>query len=197
MSKFKRKNRTQESVKMRTVIFTLSSVMKMPEMVKKYRRTEVDALFAELFVKDYGTLIKGKRGRSNPTTFIANANCPDSYSMEFEYFRTRNSLPVQQEEANVDAVVENFESKIPTTPKTPESAPLNEKGGYILSFSDCYVFLDRASNAGFSSIEEAVSASWDKIEGFIPTHKMRHMTPIQQIASKLRGTGWVVLNQNK
>jgi hypothetical protein len=99
------KRTRNEVAKEKVVEFKLEKEMKISDMIKKgYRRNEVITLFEDLEELGFGEYIRGTRGIGNPTRFIINEKCPDSFSITFKVFRFRKTK--KEKEQNNDISVE-------------------------------------------------------------------------------------------
>lgn len=188
-----------EVAKEKVVEFKLDKEMKISDMINKgYRRKEVITLFEHLEELKLGEYIRGTRGASNPTKFIANERCPDSFSITFKVFRFRkNSQEQIQEQESCCKVVENFDNiakVIASHSKKLKIEPFpTDSSGYMVGTSDDKAFIVRSSECGFKTIEQAVKSCWHIFEGKVSLFKSRNMKDFEQVASMLRGVGYVEL----
>jgi len=199
------KTRT-EIAKEKIVVFSLEKEMSMPLMLNKgYRREEIISLFKQLEDLLFGMYIPGKRGRSNPAKFYANDKCPEEYTMTFKVFRNRKTRQEKEKEVTETSSHDSLDDKITKTIATslpklkmeefPQTKSNNK--GYALGSFDGKVFLVRTSDGGFDSIEKAVKASWSLFDGKVPLFKSRIMNQVSQVASTLRGLGYVSLTKGE
>jgi len=193
------KKSRNECVKDKLVKFELDKEMKMPDLLKKgYRRNEIVTLFELLESQNFGVYTKGKRGRNSPTMFLANDRCPDVYEITFKVYRLRKN----KKEGEVEDVVDQSSDHISfiianVIPKLKiQSCPMNRKGGYSLGVFEDKIFLVRSLDGGFETIEQAVKFSWDLFNGKIEIFKSKIMSDVEQVASTLRGLGFVQLESS-
>ena len=185
--------RSKETAKIKKISFEIKSKMTITEMVKiGYRRPEVEALFVELHDKKLGYMIKGVRG-GNPTTFFAAPCCPKIYEMSFEVFRIRKTA---EERGSIETKIINDVITITIAScknlDVEDKLPETDNDGYAIGFQDNKALLIRMNKGGYSSIEMAVEAVLDKLNT-VSTFNSKKMTRVEQIASSLRGTGFIVL----
>ena len=202
MAKNKFKKDRNEVAKNKTIDFELSKEMTMPSMVGKgYRRKEVISLFEKLEELQYGEYVKGKRGGS-PTKFISNDDCPASFTMIFKVFRFRKTQQEKEvdnktttavaNDCNYDSISAEILRSIPQVKM--EACPVSKvTNGYALGVKDDKVFLVRPSQGGFDTIEKAVKASWGIFENNVTLFKSKIMSDSIQVASILRGLGFIQL----
>ena len=184
----------KETAKIKKIVFNIDAKMTLPELVKAgYHRREVKALFTELHDKKLGYMIDGVRG-GNPMTFFASPCCPKTYELDFKVYRFRKTV-----EEKTNFIVENsiVNDVITTTIAScknldVEIIPESDNNGYVIGFQENKAVLVRVDNGGYSSIEDAVNVVLNKFDSF-STFNSRSMSRVQQIASTLRGIGFVQL----
>jgi hypothetical protein len=187
--------RKKEATSTKTVTFNIAPKMTITEMVNAgYRRNEVELLFKELHDKKLGYMIEGKRG-GNPMTLFAAPSCPKTYDLSFEVYRLRRSDAEREaiEAKNKDAVTDTITALIASFKELKiGQVPESESDGYVIGFQDNKAVVIKITKGGFHSIEDAVKAAIDQFEKFI-TFNSKHMNRVEQIASVLRGRGYMSL----
>jgi len=190
------KRTRNEVAKEKVINFKLEKEMKISDMIKKgYRRKEVITLFEHLEELGFGEYVRGTRGVGNPTRFTTNEKCPDSFSITFHVFRNRKTK--QEKEQECDTPIDDGDSitnLIRSNTKDMKLEPCPSDGkGYAIGTNNNKAFLVRPAKGGFETIEKAVRACWYIFEGKVDTFKSRNMKDFEQVASKLRGLGYVEL----
>jgi hypothetical protein len=190
MSKNKFKRTKIEKAKEKNIEFSLSKEMKMPDLLKKgYNRKEIITLFESLEKEGLGQYVKGKRGRGNPATFIANDDCPEKAIIAIKVFRERRENKEEKEEK-----VDFISNKIKESTRKLELQPCPDigNGGYAIGIDNEKAFLVRPIEGGFDSIEQAVKSCIELFDDAC-CFKSKVMNKPKQIASKLRGLGFINL----
>jgi hypothetical protein len=181
----------------KVVVFNLlKEQMDMTSMVQLgYCRDEVSILFNKLAQASFGQHIPGKRGRNGVEKFIPNELCPDTFEITFNKRPQKDSITTVEKVEPGNGVV--FTETLSLQRKLPQVTSTG-KAGYVVSFSICnrYILLDRLSDGGFDSIEDAVDNIWDQIKDKTTSFPCKNMNEIEQVASSLRGKGFVKL-ENK
>jgi len=187
-----------EVAKERIIEFKLEKEMMISDLINKgYRRKEVIALFEHLEELGFGNYIRGTRGLGNPTRFTANERCPDSFSITFKVFRNRNSKQLKEdiEEKTVEDV-DSITNLIILHSKNLKIEPFpSGNKGYAVGTNKNKAFIVRSSNGGFETIEKAVKDCWYIFEGKVDIFKSRNMKDFEQVASILRGLGYIELKE--
>lgn len=186
---------SKETQDKKVVVFTLiKDKLNMTDMLELgYCRDEITSLFKALAEKSFGQHIPGRKGRNGTEKFIPNDLCPESFEMVFNKRPKSNKVEEVKVIPNTDAVYAEFLSM---ERRPNNKLPSTDKAGYVISFSvdDNFIILDRLADGGFSSIEDAVESVWDRIENKVQTYECKHMSKIEQVASSLRGKGYIELN---
>ena len=181
----------------KVVVFNLlKEQMDMTSMVELgYCRDEISILFQKLAQASFGQHILGKRGRNGVEKFIPNDLCPDTFELTFNKRPQKDSVITVEKVEPQNGVV--FSETLSLQRKLPQIKSTG-KAGYVVSLSVCnqYILLNRLSDGGFVSIEDAVESIWDQIKDRTTSFPCRNMNEIEQVASWLRGKGFVKL-ENK
>lgn len=187
---------------MEEITFNLLSSLTMPELLKAgYRREDITNLFETLQSKGFGTYNKGKRGKGCFSYFQKNANCPNEFVV-----RGRKRYNKQAKKSstfitgNVSTTnVDNSDSEFTSTKaqtihalwglsKNIVENPSSANIGYKCDvFAGQILTLHRIRGGGEVTIECALKNVWGAISDRVNTN-------IEDVASKLRGHGFCLLN---
>jgi hypothetical protein len=154
-----------------------------------YKRDEVHRLFETLQSLGFGEYIKGPYGQYGDASFIANQDCPETYTLSVKK-RTRRKK--EQKVLDNKSIFDHIYS-IPHYPYD-YSMPSKLGTGYACSVGDNYLFVDRIAGGGYDSIEEAVSNIWEYIESNVPIKGTKEMSAKDHVASYLKGFGFYKLS---
>lgn len=185
---------SKEDQDKRVVVFNLlKDQMNMTAMIELgYYRDEISVLFQKLQQASFGQHVLGKRGRNGVEKFVPNDLCPDTFEVIFDKRPTRGKVEAEIKEGPTDGII--F-SKFLTMKRKLSYIPSTGQPGYVVSFSICgnYILLDRIADGGFESIEKATDNIWEQIKDNAPVYASKNMTPTEQVASILRGKGFIQL----
>jgi hypothetical protein len=190
-SLIKRRDENQEKDKViKFPIFNGITVVALTKL--GYQRHEVEKLFEELENLGYGKYVRGSKGKGNCAYFEAGENCPTEYTMVFkvkllhsnytgcpEELKSVNNVALSQ-----PSVINDRIEKIKAIPHIPVSMPPNLGIGYVCSYTDDYIIIDRLVNKGYNTIEEALDTVWDDIKDRVKIKPTRYMTEKDQVISK-------------
>jgi hypothetical protein len=191
-------NKKTEKIKEKKIVFDTSDIMIMPKLIEKgYKRSDITALFEELSSHGFGEYIKGKRGRGSSSSFNPNETCPKRFELVCRIYRDRKTEKEETEfKEETDSITKEITSSIPKLKIYNFIDKTDNQERYSIGFYDEKAFLIRSKKGGYDSIEEAVKASLDLFEN-ASLFKSRLMTPVEQIASILRGVGFIALQMHK
>lgn len=178
------------NIEERVVTFPLTKEMTIVEFVSNgFRRKEVEILFQKLEEAGFGKYIPGHVGRGHASRFVANDNCPLKYTIAFK-IKKQIKEPAELPEPHYTAEqIRAFEKKPLRAPP-----PFNGKG-YLCLFGNGYVFVERFQGCGFKNIDAALHDIWKDIKNYVSAKGTKHMSPKDEVASFLMGSGFYKLSK--
>jgi hypothetical protein len=182
------------TLKAKVVNFAVADTMRMPDMVKAgYQREEVTALFTELHAKGLGLYTPGARGKGKAATFSFLGDLPEGgvYQMTFmvEKLHTQYAgKPGGVADPAAAPVVLDAANKGTRTAESLTAARYT-----ILRHGDALKVM--MTDQGAPSIEGALVSIWGDIKEYVGAKPTRHMTALEQVASRLMGVGYYDLSE--
>ena len=202
------KKRKELVAKNKEIAFSLSKEMSMPSFTRiGFARKDVENLFINLASEGFGEYIKGKQGKGCSAKFIANDKCPNEYILVTKVMRLHKQkenpyVPAKQVvQAKQTTIIENKveelspANKIRGTRKVTTELPSREDVGYACTINDNYLYVDRIQGAGYNSITDALGHVWNDIKQLVSAKGAKHMTPKQEVVSRLMGLGYYKLEE--
>lgn len=179
--------RSKEDVKYRQVTVTLDKEVTLKNLTDVMSRKDAMALFQELEDKGFGKFHVGSVGRSSPTKFVANENCPSTYVYNIAYYRTSKLA----KESGAPVTVEQAEVKKEEVKKPVVLSLQNEGGDYALCELDGKVQLQRVNGLGFKTIESCVESVLDILQGKVYKNNSEPVSDVAEMTSILKGVGYL------
>lgn len=196
-----------EATKDKVVKFPIFDGVSILSLMKLgYQRRDVEQLFEHMESIGLGKYVRGARGKGNVSHFLTAPHCPKEYVMTFKvkllhgnYVGCPEELKKPTAAAPLPSIINEKIEKIKSIPHSPLYMPHNLGTGYLCSYTDEYIIIDRVTNKGYNTIESALNTVWDDIKHKITIKATRNMTEKDQVISKLKAFNYYkfdIIQQN-